>query len=82
MKYDEKTGKKVPETRGDEIRLSFEELNDVAKKSGGVFDRQVEVSWLLRDIDQSLALVVDMLGLLLGKIIPVSDSETDDKSIQ
>ena len=74
MKYDEKTGKKIPETRGDEIKLSFLELQDVAKKAGGTFDRDVELAWLLRDIDQSLALVVDLLGLLMTKLIPADDS--------
>ena len=79
MKYDEKTGKKVPECRGDEIKLSFEELSALAKKSGGTFDRQVEVSWLLRDIDQSMALIVDMLGLLMGKLMPVDEEKPEDK---
>ena len=75
MKYDEKTGKKVPENRGDEIKLSFNELQDLAEKSNGTFDRQVEVAWLLRDIDQSLALVVDMLGLLINRLVVPKDHE-------
>lgn len=79
MKYDEKTGKKIPETRGDEIKLSMMELQELAKKSNGTFDRQVEVAWLLRDIDQSLGLLVDMLGLLMAKIAPIPE---DDNTVQ
>lgn len=77
MKYDEKTGKKVPESRGDEIKVSFDELSKIAKSANGTFDRQIELAWLLRDIDQSLALVVDLLGLLIGKLVPA-----DDKTVQ
>lgn len=82
MKYDEKTGKKVAESRGDEIKLSFDALKKVAEKSGGTFDRQVEVAWLLRDIDQSLGLIVDMLGLLLNHTMPIDPTETDEKQVQ
>lgn len=75
MKYDEKTGKKKPESRGDEIKLSFEALQEVAEKSNGTFDRVIEVAWLLRDIDQSLALLVDMLSLLMAKLVPVEEKK-------
>ena len=75
MKYDEKTGKKVPESRGDEIKLSLEALKKTAEKTDGLFDRQVEISWLLRDVDVSLALVVDMLGLLMNRMIGKEDHE-------
>lgn len=68
MKYDEKTGKRIPENRMDEIKISFEQLQRIADESHGTFDRQVEVAWLLRDIDQSLALTVDMLASLLTVI--------------
>lgn len=70
MKYDEKTGNKMPESRTDEIKLSFDALKETAEKSNGTFDRQIEVAWLLRDIDQSIALLVDMLGLLMAHMIP------------
>jgi hypothetical protein len=69
VKYDEKTGEQVPESRIDEIKLSFEALKKLADSTNGTFDRQVEVAWLLRDIDQSLGLLVDMIGMMLAKIL-------------
>ena len=69
MKYNEKTGEKKPESRHDEIELSFEALKKLAESTNGTFDRQVEVAWLLRDIDLSLAALVDMVGLAVGSII-------------
>ena len=75
MKYDEKTGKKVAETRSDEIQLSFDALKKVAEKANGTFDRQVELAWLLRDIDQSLAIIVDMLGVILNGVCTKADHE-------
>lgn len=69
MKYDENTGKQVPESRVDEIKISFEALKKLADSTNGTFDRQVEVAWLLRDIDQSLALLVDMIGMMLARIL-------------
>ena len=73
MKYDEKTGEKKPESRQDEIELSFEALKKLAENTNGTFDRQVEIAWLLRDIDLSLAVLVDMAGLALGRIIKPED---------
>ena len=58
-----KDGKQVAECRVDEIQLSMKALSDVCKKTDGAFDRQVETNWLLRDIDMSLAILVDMCGL-------------------
>ena len=69
MKYDEKTGEQRPESRIDEIKLSFEALKKLADSTNGTFDRQVEVAWLLRDIDQSLGLLVDMIGMMLARIL-------------
>lgn len=69
MKYDEKTGEQKPESRIDEIKLSFEALKKLADSTNGTFDRQVEVAWLLRDIDQSLALLVDMIGMMLARTL-------------
>ncbi len=73
MKYNEKTGEKEPESRQDEIKLSFEALKKLAENTNGTFDRQVEIAWLLRDIDLSLAVLVDMAGLALGRIIKPED---------
>ena len=69
MKYDEKTGEQRPESRIDEIKISFEALKKLADSTNGTFDRQVEVAWLLRDIDQSLALLTDMIGMMLARIL-------------
>lgn len=69
MKYDEKTGKQIPESRVDEIKLSFEALKKLADSTNGTFDRQVEIAWLLRDINQSLALLTDMIGVMFTKIL-------------
>ena len=73
MKYDEKTGEQRPESRQDEIKLSFEALKKLAESTNGTFDRQVEIAWLLRDIDLSLAALVDMAGLALGRILKPED---------
>lgn len=75
MKYDEKTGKQIPESRVDEIKLSFEALKKLADSTNGTFDRQVEIAWLLRDINQSLALLTDMIGVMFTKIL--KDEEPD-----
>lgn len=75
MKYDEKTGEQRPESRIDEIKLSFEALKKLADSTNGTFDRQVEIAWLLRDIDQSLGLLVDMIGMILARIL--KDEEPD-----
>ena len=80
MKYDEKTGKKQPESRMDEVQLSFEALQKLGEESKGVFDRQVEIGWLLRDIDMNTAMLVDMLGLLLSKY--GSESQSEEKKVQ
>lgn len=67
MKFDEKTGKKKPESRIDEIALSDEALHKLAEESNGTFDREVEISWLLREINRSMAILVDMMGLMLAR---------------
>ena len=83
MKYDQKTGEKIPETRTEEIKLSMEDLNNLAKKSNGTFDRNIEITWLLRDIDQSLGILVDMLGVLLGKIAKIEEIEpVEENNVQ
>ena len=68
MKYNEKTGEKTPESRTDEIKISFEQLYGLQKKSEGLIDRGFENNILLKDIDVSLALLVDMIGVLVNKI--------------
>ena len=76
MKYDEKTGEQKPESRIEEIKLSFEALKKLADSTNGTFDRQVEIAWLLRDIDQSLGLLVDMIGMMLARILKEEEPDT------
>lgn len=69
MKYDEKTGKKVPESRTDEIKVSLEQLYELQKKCDGLMDHEFESNMLLKDISVSLGLITDMLGVLTNKLI-------------
>ena len=69
MKYNEKTGEKIPENRMDEIKLSLEQLYELQKKCDGLMDREFENNVLLKDISVSLGLITDMLGVLLNKIV-------------
>ena len=69
MKYDEKTGEKKPESRIDEIKLSHEKLHELSEKTGGLLDRDMEMNWVLRDINVSLALLTDMMGVLLNNTL-------------
>ena len=69
MKYNEKTGEKTPESRTDEIKISLENLYELQKKCDGLMDREFENNILLKDISVSLALITDMLGVLVNKIV-------------
>ena len=62
MKYDEKTGRKIPENRRDEVQLSMEEIKKLYQDTNGMADQHIEHGILLRDIDISLALIVDMFA--------------------
>ena len=66
MKYDEKTGKKIPESRMDEIQLSMDNLKELAEKSNGTMDRKIEIAWILRDINVSLALIFDAMAMVIN----------------
>ena len=79
MKYDEKTGKKVAESRGEDIMISFEELEKLAKRTDGAFDRQVALEWWLREANISLALIADMLGALMNRLITATEEKPDDQ---
>ena len=68
MKYDPKTGKKQPESRLDEVRISREELEKLAAKCEGAFDRRIEILWVLQNCDISLALIADFLGAIYKKL--------------
>ena len=66
MKYNEKTGEKTPESRTDEVKLSLEQLYDLQKESKGLMDRDFEMNVLLKDIDVSLGLLTDMIGVIVN----------------
>ena len=68
MKYNEKTGEKTPENRRDEIALSLEQLYNLQKESNGMIDRQFEGNVLLKDINVSLGLLVDICGAIYNKL--------------
>ena len=38
MKFDEKTGNKIPENRRDEVKLTIEEINKMRKETNGMHD--------------------------------------------
>ena len=81
MKYDEKSGKKKPENRSDEVRINLEKLHELHEKTEGMLDKDIEFSVLLQDINISLGLVVDLLGSLYNKLCVTEDS-TNDKRTQ
>ena len=64
MKFDEKTGKGIPESRSDEIKLAIERMNEVRKATSGLNDKGVEIANLLCDISISLGLIVDILSVM------------------
>lgn len=69
MKYNEKTGEKTPESRTDEVKLSLEHLYDLQKESKGLMDRDFETNVLLKDIDVSLGLLTDMIGVIVNHMV-------------
>lgn len=69
MKYNEKTGEKTPESRIDEVKLSLEQLYDLQKESKGLMDRDFETNVLLKDIDVSLGLLTDMIGVIVNHMV-------------
>ena len=69
MKYNEKTGEKTPESRTDEVKLSLEQLYDIQKESKGLMDRNFETNVLLKDIDVSLGLLTDMIGVIVNHMV-------------
>lgn len=69
MKYDEKTGNRIPESRMDEIKISMDKLKEMSQNCDGMLDSSIETSWMLRDISVSLAQVVDIGITLLSRLI-------------
>lgn len=69
MKYDEKTGKKIPESRMDEVKLTMDGLKDLDEKCQGLASPSLVTNTLLSDISVSLALLVDITGNMLNRMI-------------
>lgn len=74
MKYDEKTGKKIPESRMDEVKLTMESLNDLDKRCEGLASPTLVTNTFLSDISVSLALLVDITGNMLNRMIQAEKS--------
>lgn len=85
MKYDEKTGKAIPENRSDEVSITLQNINEIHKKTNGMNDKMNDVCQLLADISVSLGLLVDVVAMMYNKTVKsendtVSElSEEDDK---
>ena len=79
MKYDEKTGEKIPENRSDEINISMERLVDIRKKTGGFNNKEIEICDMLCDINVSLGLVVDILSVMYNRLIGKDGTEKNDE---
>ena len=85
MKYDEKTGKAIPENRSDEVSITLQNINEIHKKTNGMNDKMNDVCQLLADISVSLGLLVDFVAMMYNKTVKTEDdsasepSEEDDK---
>ena len=88
MKYDEKTGKAIPENRSDEVSITLQNINEIHKKTNGMNDKMNDVCQLLADISVSLGLLVDVVAMMYNiynKTVKTEDdtasetSEEDDK---
>ena len=71
MKYNEKTGEKVPENRTDEIKLSLEQLHSLQQKTDGMVSKDFENNILLKDISISLGLITDILATIYNRMTGV-----------
>jgi hypothetical protein len=69
MKFDEKTGKEIPESRSDEIKISHKKLEKISNDTGGLLGKEFEMAWNLCDINVSLGILVDMVGVILNRMI-------------
>lgn len=83
MKYDEKTGKKIPENRTDEVALTMLNLQELDEKCQGLANPSTVTNTLLNDISVSLALLVDITGSILNRLIKAeknANGEPSDKA--
>ena len=85
MKYDEKTGKAIPENRSDEVSITLQNINEIHNKTNGMNDKMNDVCQLLADISVSLGLLVDVVAMMYNKTVKSENdtasepSEEDDK---
>lgn len=77
MKYDEKTGKPIPENRRDEIELSLNAINDIRKKTNGFNDKQTEISQMLADINMTNAMIFDVLAMIFNNMVKSKNEEDE-----
>lgn len=83
MKYDEKTGKKIPENRTDEVKLTMDGLKDLDERCNGFASPSLVTNTLLSDINVSLGLLVDIAGSILNRLIKAeknANGEPSDKA--
>lgn len=83
MKYDEKTGKKIPENRMDEVAITLKNLQDLDEKCHGLTSPAMVTNTLLNDISVSLALLVDITGSIFNRMIKAeknASAEPSDKA--
>ena len=77
MKFDEKTGKKIPENRTDEITLTMERLKEHDERCEGTLNPTIVTNTMLSDISVSLGLLVDMVGTMLNMKIKAEKIQTE-----
>lgn len=82
MKYNEKTGKGIPESRSDEIKISIERMNEIRKATNGLNDKGVEISNLLCDISISLGLIVDILSVMYNDKKQKEVKDNDERTAE
>ena len=82
MKYDEKTGKKIPENRTDEVKLTMDGLKDLDERCNGFASPSLVTNTLLSDINVSLGLLVDIAGSILNRLIKAEKTPTDNPLIK
>lgn len=65
----ELNGRKIPECRVDEIRLSADELNRLNDQTKGMIDPNIITTAMLSEINTSVALLVDIASNLLNRLV-------------
>lgn len=82
MKFDEKTGKPIPESRGDEIKLTLEQLNSLRKQTNGQNDKLTEICTLLADINVSLGILVDIASVSYNKFVAQENPAEGEQPVE